>query len=212
MRKHFLYIMVKLLALLACGCSGRETSDPAAYNRWISDPSHGLVQTRYIHGVKLTLKYLPPEYLAYSDLKRNSLQPAKGIGDSLRDYYSKSVSFMLTLGPDDRKKSEGPVNNDIMFLDVTRFEEYKDRSFQMNFDMADYVSLKCGAKEVKPVLTNMENVYGLSPERNIHLVFPADRSAREDLEVVFNDELFNTGINHFVITRKQLNSIPNFVF
>lgn len=87
------------------------------------------------------------------------------------------------------------------------------RALTMNFDMNEYVSIKTPTQEYRPVLTSMENTYSLKGQRNIYMVFTDDTAEAElmkapELDFVFNDEIFQTGVNHFVFNQDDLQSMP----
>lgn len=216
MKSRLIYIIFSLV-LFTAGCSERrEVPYGKEYVEWINDPANGLVQIKYINDVKVSLQYIPADFLAYQELQRDPNKYSKHIKDSLINYYSRNRSFILTIGPDDRKRNTSEPGNDIMLRDIEDMEDFKDRSMTMNFDMGEYVTLLTGDEKLKPVITNMENVYGLSAERKIHFVFASQNAKRSNtdsgFDFEFNDEIFNTGINHFVVSSDQLNKIPKLIF
>jgi hypothetical protein len=179
--------------------------------QWLNDPDNGLIKTKVINGVEIELKFLPPEFLTYREVKRLNNYNKQYI-DSLLNLYQNSYSFLLKIGPED-----GVDGEDIMLKGVGSMEEFKSRAQMMNFEMQEYVSLKAEGKKYKPVLSTMENVYGMHSHRNIYLVFtPNDENKSllkaEKLDVSFNDELFETGISHFVFKKKYISNIPKVKF
>lgn len=88
----------------------------------------------------------------------------------------------------------------------------------MSFEIERYTTLKIGGKTYRPVLSALENVYGLTDSRNITFVFvPESKEEKtfyqsERLQLSFDDEIFNTGINHFTFNREDLNNTPSFIF
>jgi hypothetical protein len=204
-------LMLVLLLFQQCG-RDKEIRDVGEYIKWINDPENGLVQSKYIEGVKLKARFLPAEYLAYKEME-GFQKKTEETRDSLISCYSKSKTFLLTIGVDDRKKK---AEGDIMYKGVTEYDEYRTRSYTMNFDMEEYIKLKAGDQTFRPVLSTMENVYSLSSDRNIYLVFSDDQAGNlflaKDLDLTFNDEIFSTGINHFIFNNRNLNKIPHFIF
>ena len=195
-------------------CSGRkEIHDPKEYIQWINNPENGLTIVKKINNLKITVKYLPPEYLAYQELKEKK-QLSQQVKDSLVNHYARNKTFLLTVGPEDGNNKAGA---DIMFRGIQKYEEYRLRSVTMNFEMAEFVSLVTSKGSLAPVLSTMENVYGLKPDRSIYFVFAQQQpghnlNEEEVLDFTFNDELFGTGINHFGFTREKLEKTPRFVF
>ena len=197
-----------LLLVVALSCKNHvvQVHNIEDYLSWINDVENGLVKTKYVNGLKITLKYLSPDYLAYKDRNSGSEYTPEAI-DSLVNYYSKSITFMMNIKPDDREKT----GTDIMYREIKNYKEYAERTLAMNFDMENYVSLKTGHQEYKPVLSAMENIYGLTTSRNILFVFaPTEEEQKDDfyqsqeLDFVYEDELFDLGINHFVFSRNDI--------
>ncbi|MEO6302755.1 MAG: hypothetical protein ABIP51_06250, partial [Bacteroidia bacterium] len=72
-------------------------------------------------------------------------------------------------------------------------------------------------KEYKPSIVRMENLNALERSRNFIVVFSSESNSPNDLRkndmlFVYNDELFNTGVNNFIFKAEQINSIPKFKF
>ena len=183
------------------------------YLSWLNTEKNGLLKTRYINGFKISVKYLPQDYIVYQELdKEKSISEENA--DSLLKKYEKSLTFIMTIGPDEREREGG----DIMFQGVKNYKEYKERFYDLNFDIENKVALKTMKNTYNPALAAVENIYGLNPGRNIILVFVPTDIDQEDfyssqkIDLVFDDDLFDTGISHFVFKRTDINNIPEFNF
>jgi len=201
--------MCFLIVLASCNNELKTEKD---FYGWLNDPENGFVKTKIINDIKIIAKYLPLEYLAFKEL-RSYGQYSKDVRDSILALYNKSRTFLLTIGPYEEKGAKF----DIMKTGVHDYTEFKQRAMTMNFDMAAYVSLNTELGEFKPVLTNMENVYGLSKHRNIYLVFTSAEAngklmTANELDLTFTDEIFNTGINHFIFKKEKLDHLPTINF
>lgn len=200
MRFHFVYIIF-LSIFISCD---DEVSSEIDLLDWVNDCDNGLLISKRVYGLKMELKYLPPAYLAYKDAAVD-----KSDFDSLFNIYNNSYSFLMTIGPDEEKGADF----DIMFADVNNYEEYDERVQNLNFNIKEYVCLQTEKKKYLPVLSNLENTYGLDKARTIYLVFTKDNE-NDDLfcsgkiDIVFNDELFSTGIHHFVFNKNNIDNIP----
>jgi len=91
--------------------------------------------------------------------------------------------------------------------------EYNERVYQLNFNLKEYLTLVAGGKRFHPVLTKLENIYGLDKRRKAMVVFSPERDSaelknHEEYDIIFNDEIFDTGLNHFVFAGNDLNGIP----
>jgi hypothetical protein len=191
-----------MILLLAASC-GKQPSTMKEYFEWLNDPANRLVQERKVNGYKLTMKFLPAEYLAYKDMKDEGLgMDAK---DSILSLYEKNLTFLLTVGPDEESGNKA----DVMMSDIGSKEEYTDRVMAMNFVMEDMITLQAGDEKIRPVLSNMENTYGLGKSRSLMIVFaPANKPSGPAYDLAYADELFGTGILHFVFDTERINNIP----
>ncbi len=205
---HYILLLLLSVVFLAVSCTQKPVSYEE-YIKWMSNPDNGMVKTHAANGLEVKVKILPKEYQVYQELKNdNNSSPTKR--DSLLKYYSKSLTFLMTIGPDESKKNAG----DVMMNGVSNYEEFAQKAMTMNFDMGQYITLKTDAGDFKPVLANMENVYGLSKSRNIILVFaPAEEKDTAFLhssqfDLVYEDELFKVGINHFVFKTEEIEKRP----
>ncbi len=195
---QFTLPMVLLLTITSCA-----NNDLGSKNllRSINDPENGLVKTKSANHLVLTAKYLPANYLALKESKITSSEHY----DSLFKYYSGFKTFLLTISPDSDE-------SDLMFYKITNKAEYKERVHELNFNMSSFISLKTTNNEYFPVLHSLENTYELSKKVSLYLVFAADVDHSDlltasKLDLVFYDELFDTGISHFIFNKEQLDVI-----
>jgi hypothetical protein len=199
------YKIVCILALCLTSCQG-DIRDMKSLYHWINDPEHGMIKSKNVNGLTITVKYLPAEFLALKEAK--SIQPTgMKVYDSLLGAYKKSHTFLLSFGYEDNK------TDDPMYNGLKDFSEFKQRAATLNFDMNELISIRTEHDEFRPVLASMENTYGLKSQRDIYLVFTDESPANalqkdEALDFVFRDEIFQTGINHFVFQQDDLTGLP----
>ncbi len=194
--------------MIFLSCTKQFHSEQEMYE-WINDPANGLVKERITGDIKIRAKYLPPEVLVYRELSRSS-DYSQQEKDSLFSYYRHTRTFILEIGT-------VKMDEDIMFNKVHAVEEFKQRAEQLNFYIGEYLSLITEQKEYAPSLTNLENTYGMSTSRNIIAVFAPEKEKNELMEadkltLKFDDEIFSTGMNHFVFNKKEINNIPEIKF
>lgn len=203
-----LFVMMAPVVLVA-GCAGDQKLGPEQYIKWVGDTENGLIKTRKVNGIEVSVKYLPNEYLIYKELKNIEEEQKQAVNDSLYKAYEGTMTFLFTIGPDEEKGNK----DDIMLTGLRNYHEYVDRSMTMNFELENFVSLKTGEKEIKPVLSSMENVYGLGKSRNILFVFAPEQNNEDfekmtDLDFIYADELFELGILHFNFRKEDFKNIP----
>lgn len=211
MRNTFHLLLFAFLLLLCEGCLSGFASEKQMYS-WLNDPDHGLVKTKNINGLNVTVKYMPPDFLAYTEYI-NAPQGMKQSRDSLLMWYKKNLTFLISISLDENNKS----SLDIMRMGVTNYSEYREKFLALNFDLSESISLKSKTKSIKPVLTNLENVYGASQSRNITIVFsPQDLNEflakSRELDFVYDDEVFSMGIMHYKFNLQELTTVPEIKF
>jgi hypothetical protein len=210
-QKGFLMTGAIMLLLLA-SCSKKKVSTEE-YLKYINQPENGLITTKKVNGFVLSLKYLPPEYLTAKELADLTTKKNQVVKDSLLKYNRQYKTFLLTFSPDEEKGN----HNDVMLDGVKNYEEFSQKVEQMNFGMGEYIHLKTDKGTYAPVLTNLENTYGLSKARSLTLVFTPQKNAEEfkglkEWDIVYEDDLFGAGILHFVITQADIEKLPELVF
>jgi hypothetical protein len=203
-----------LTLLLFVSCRPDKINSEKEYYQWLNDPKNQLCVTKTIKGLNLSVKYLPPEYLTYNELKEHPAE--QSTIDSLRGLYQKNRTFLLTFSPKENKAQE--PQSDIMYDDITSNEEYMKRFQDLTFDIGQYIQLKTELNTYVPVLHTFENTFGLSPYKSIYLVFGEKGIKNDDLlssgklQLVFNDLIFSTGISYFNFKKNQTDHIPHINF
>ncbi|HTF81306.1 MAG TPA: hypothetical protein VL947_06270 [Cytophagales bacterium] len=191
-----LSLHISLLILLLSACSHTKTKQECLeiYKKHKED----YVVTKTISGFEVKMEYLPKHLLQDKESSK-----------------SNDLNFVLTIAP---VKDYADEYKATMFEKITKFEEYKERVYNLNFSMDKLVemSLDNTSGVYVPVLFNTENTYGLTKEIKINLVFAPKKSAEEfksadKLDLVFADEIFETDINHFVFDNNKINNISESV-
>jgi hypothetical protein len=192
-------------ALLIFSCTSKNGGSLGAYRQWMDDERHGVVVTKQIGEVKLKLQWLPPELLVFQDFRNDGLLCDQHRRDSVTNQYNRTLAFLLTV---ESANSE----DDILWKNIATQEEFKDRVHQLNFRMNEFIRLEANGHVYRPILHALENDYGLAHARKIHLVFAKTNDQELDrtkqYKVVFEDELFSTGISQFVFECKNLDATP----
>lgn len=211
MIKKITYIIIAFF--LFAGCGTKEIRKVEDYLSFVNSAENGLVIKKQVNGFEIKLTYLSPDYLAYRELsaEENALNNKM---DSVKNFYSKTMTFMMTITPkEEKRKGMDPV-----FYGIRNYAEYKERLYNLNFEIENNISMETGGIGFKPVLTSFENSYGLSAGRSILFVFAPSEAGQkefytsENIDFIYDDELFDTGINHFTFIRENLLKIPRMVF
>ena len=173
----------------------------------MADPENGITKEKVTHGIKLKVKYLPVNYLVYNAVKSNDGAISKVELEKIKRSYANSLTFMLTLGPDDNEAFS------ITNVGIENYEQFAQRIETMSFNMKEYLALYVNSKKYVPELVQMETINTLEPSKNLIVVFnnldeKGNDITSNDMTFVFNDELFYTGINKFVFKAKDLKTLP----
>lgn len=184
--------------------------DYAGYLNYLADQDNGLLKETALNGVKIKVKYLPEEYLLYNALKNEDSLTERSKKE-LMDSYSNSLTFMLTLGPDENQKFN------ITRLDIHNYEEFAKRIQTMSFEMRTYIKLKIKDKTYSPDLVQLESLNGPEPSRNFIVVFKAmDETGKkitvDDLYFIYTDEMFYTGTSKFRFKQSDITALPQLIF
>ncbi len=200
--KFYITIMVTFLFLNGCK---KEFKNERDFYKWWNEQDNGLVKSKTINDFKVTVKFMPPEYLTYNEVKENR----KLNIDTIRKKYFNSRTFLLTIEPVDSRKDV-----DLLFQGIISLGEYKERVMKLNFSPGDFIKIKTNTREYFPVLSTMENVYNIDVKKNLYLVFSNEDNLLDEpeLDFVFNDQIFETGITHFLFQKKNMDNIPEFKF
>lgn len=202
MRLSLVYIF---LVVLSTACNRNAEMESKGYYQYLNDPENGLLKSNETSQYKITLKYLPVDYLVYKDCK-DIISPTTKDVDSLRNLYKENLSFLLMIEPAGVNKSL-----DVLKDNTSNYAEYKQKFETVNFGIADYVEVNVADTKYKPEIYTVENVYGLTSGKKIFLVFPqAGKKLKENAQCEFSfyDDIFNTGIHHFIIEQKDIDKIP----
>lgn len=209
--KLFLQFTFLLIIVGSCN-SGVSTKEELL--TFINSNQDSFVRTKRVNKFNISVKYLPPQFFVLKELSGGH-SPKSKVVDSLMNIYGNSRTFLLTVSSDET--AENPIKDNVMFYGSESIQEYKERAVQMNFTMEDQFRLKTENGEFFPVLCNLENTYSAVGHKNFLIVFADTDSnqglmAAKNLDFVFTDEFFNTGINHFVFDKEQIDDVPTLVF
>jgi hypothetical protein len=197
--KYVSLIIVTLCLLAACKPSSIHTT--REYQSWLNQSENQCKVSKKVGDMLISVKYLPVNFLA---LKEYEQSDKKLSYDSLLNVYRHSVTFIMTF--ETTKKQEG---EDVMYKDLSNYKEYVERSLTLNFDLESKVQLKGNFGSCYPVLSSMENTYGLSKGRDVCLVFSSKEAAYDLMEepywdLVYEDDIYHTGILHFTFNYPEL--------
>ncbi len=205
MFKHIKLILIISLLFLT-SCSGKKINSISDFERFINDPQNGFVHTKTINGYMLQLKLIPSELLAWKEFANDQNNDF----EALKNDYSNGFNFTLSISPDGENRK-----HDLILSDVKTYEEYREKFTDLAFHLKDHLSLKLGNYQLAPRIAMMEPVYQLKPGRDFNIVFAAADEkelnaiqALDVLDIVFEDDFFDTGTSHFIFKKEKIKNIP----
>jgi len=202
------YTIILLFFSLACSKSEVSLQD---YYEWQEDESNGVHKTKTVGEIAFDMKLLSPDYLTYLELKGEKGAVTPQLKDSIMKFYENNLTFVLTIGPAEES------HFDITSVGIKNYEEYAERMKQLNFGLTELLELRAGGKKWKPVIVEMENIYGLEFHRKFNIVFSPEEKADELVKldkftVMFDDEIFGTGTSSFGFLKSSLDKTPAIKF
>ena len=200
----FLFSFYILVVIGGSSCNS-TIKNYGKYMAYIAEPANGVTKEKATSGLKIRVKYLPVDYLAYSEFKNSKDIKTEEQKQALKKTYENSLTFMLTFAPDEGKKF------DVTRVDVSDYEEFATRIEDMNFNFSNYIKLETEGEEIRPELSQMESTYGLEKKRNIILVFNKNE-IKDNIRIIYKDEIFGTGTHKFLFQQDDLLAVPQFVF
>jgi len=191
--------------LTACS-HRRETLSQEAYFGVLKSDHKEICQEKKFKDVRFSFRYRPIEEIILDDCG------GRGLNDSLyAQLYNRHKDlqyYTLTLTSD--------RENDVL-------EHYNGESETAYFQMLDYLEngiqdniyLVEGKDTLPCILSHYERNFGLSSQNNVSLAFKStgpDKLASVDKVLVYDDQLFNTGIMQFRISKESLNNLPGLAY
>jgi len=195
--------------LLAAGCSDpAELESAEEYVAYMHDPANGLVQTKEEDGLKITVRYLPPEYLAYVELHKEGGTYEQL--DSLAGFYRNSATFQLYV------EAADPSMNlpERLFRSVSHLAELSQYQDLLTYGMEQYIRLNSRGEGVAPVLSTLESTLEAKQKLSWVLVFngndiaPASPDEGGEVHFSLNRNFFLSSPADFVFEADQLQHTP----
>lgn len=197
--------IIAIIVVLLYSCNTSFTNEKDFFN-WLNNKKNGFVKETSANRFLLTMKYLPPEYLAFNEISKSD-DNNKSFNDYLEEFKN-SRTFLLIISPED-------IGVDVSKYGIFNMDEYKQRIHDLNFNIKERIYIQTdNGKKYHPNLTTMENLYEVSNKKRIYLVFAENQaiSNSKTLDVVFIDDFLDTGINHFLFKKDKIDNIPQIKF
>lgn len=181
-----------------------NTSEKLSVNEfvsWCADKDNRLVKEKAIADLRFKLAYLPPEAMAFIELKNedydfNTFQKAC-------EGYSEMTYFNLRI-----EAPEG--TGELLKYKLQSPAQYDARIHYMSFVMQNDLCLVQGNDTLLPGLFHFERIFETAPYASVIFSFDNKKfNKNEEFTIIYNDRLFEKGYVKFNYKNKQLINVPN---
>lgn len=173
------------------------------YYKVLNDSENGMIQSKSINGLILTVKYLPANFLAFDEIRKDKY--FKGDKDSLLKQYQNGHNILLSIAPDPKVRG----NQEALYLGLKSFQEFDDRVHALNFELEQFTKVLEDVKyESKPILSVLGNTFGLQNNRSVVMTFPVENQSFKEVVFEFDDPFFQTGKSKFKFLKEDIKELP----
>lgn len=197
--KSNLSLIVFAALLIQFGCK-EPPSTKEELTKYIKDESNGLSISKKTGIFELNVTFIPTKLRILQEGIKSSQNQ-----DSLSEKMNQSLLFTFIISP-----LEGKTEGDVFLSGVSSKQDYEERVRKANFGFSESWSLHLDNSDaLSPIGVQMEQTNGLTDHRIFHILFDASQNKEvfesKTWDLKLNDDLFNSGIHHFVIMKKDRN-------
>lgn len=197
------------LGLLFTGCAKMELSD-SEYRAWIAEPDNGLSREEQQNFLKVSIKYMPDDYVALLDCK--AARPAEDCLSRRKQEIIGQQYYQFRLALND------PGETDLLKYGISSPTDYSYRVQYCSSHLQGDLELEENGRRYPCKLLHFERTYGMAPYLSFLAVF--DRSPQEqkalkanqqkinDKTFYYNDQLFNLGTIKLSLSGSDLTALP----
>lgn len=175
--------------------------DAAAYPLWVEENSQPLMREQVIGDLTYRFTRIPAELLAVreagADASVAEMQEALS-------HYSELMYFRLEIIAQNH-------NGELLKKDLTDPAEYNRRITYSSFEIQKDISMELSGAPLPCAVCQFERSFDVAPLATYLLAFETDEAAfnNNNVNIVFNDRLFNNGIVRFAWNKGELNAYPS---
>lgn len=178
-----------------------ETVNVKEFIAWCGNPENKLSKAKDIADLEFKLSYLPPEWMAFLELKTQPYdlpQFAK-----TKENYSEMSYFKFRIEVIDG-------GGELLKYKLQSPAQYEERVRYTSFDMQNDLCLVQDNDTLRPGLFLFERIFEVAPYGTAMLAFDNKKfDKNKGFTIVYNDVLFDKGYVKFNYTDKQLINLPN---
>lgn len=186
--------LAALAGLLLSSCN-TDFSNTAEAKKYMDDKDNGLRKEIRVERFVYSYQYKPAAYILATEATGEE-DPA--VSEQRRKNLEQMWWFNVTL-------SVADFNQSPLRYQLTSMEEYQQRQdYMLNYASRDFVLL-AGTDTLHPASYWFENNQNLVPSETVVLAFEKPKQMPEEVQLVFNDQLFRNGIIKATFDTKKLN-------
>ncbi len=190
-----------LFLTLLYGCKPKELS-PAAYCKWVENPSNELRQVKSMNGYELTFQYKPAAYIA---LKNSPSITSKKLLDIEKAKYEGLIHFNL--------KIQSLKHNDIFKNEMLSEEQSLELVNYFSYPVQNHIKLLLAKDTLPCALYHFERSHYMAPYCNMVLGFNGSvKHLQENMTFLYHDRALGIGNIQFSISPQSILDIPEVEF
>jgi len=174
---------------------------PSEFVSWVKDPENGLVKTRQINDIQISLTYLPPAFMICNELKKENISKKELV--ELAIQYEDFEYYLLKI-----EALESGM--ELAKYQVSNRKEYEDRIKYYSFNMQNDLIVKLETGEEVPCeLYHFERTYNITPYSSFLIGFSKEFMANsKERTIILEEKVFNKGTIKFKWNTAEMNNIP----
>lgn len=191
-------LIAAIFFLLFCSCD--KALAPSEYVKWVKEPTHGLLKTKEVGGLRMEAMYKPTAYQIANEEKSNSIKKAKF--NQRTSVLGKQQQYELKFTVTER---EG-VN--LVNWRVENMQASQNRMEYLSFGMKDHIYLIDGVDTLPCLSFHFERSYDVAPYRTFLVGFD-ETNSKKDKTLIFDSPVFGTGPMKITFEHQAISNLPN---
>ena len=180
--------------LIFVACKAKEFKTKREYKAWIFSSESGYTQESKSEKVLFQMVHFP------KNLEQDKAQKI----DTHNATNQHIKEFQLRISPIEAK-------TELLKLGLSNNSGYEKRIHQLEFGHGK-MFLAVAGDTLQPTFTHYENYRGIKNELLIHVHFSTEKEHLEDnLQIIFVDDILQTGSHEFVFEKEIINSPPKLI-
>ena len=199
-RHKFILPLFTIAVLHSC----QQEYTAVEYKQWIESEGSGLHKQKEVGGMLFDVQYQTPEYMVI--LNKGPLEfESCDLETELDNYGDESHRLIFTI--DNSEAGIAPLE-----YGIVSENEYYGRIQYLNSEVSKDFFMLAGTDTLPCRFAHFERDFGISPTMRLNLAFDKNPTPmEEDMQLCFEDRLFNNGLIKFTFDQDDLNDLPELI-